>query len=292
MLIVSFIRHGESLDNLKSVWAGHKDAELSELGVRQAVALGQSYADTRLTAIITSDLKRAQATATALFNSQRDPKPPFKVDRELREQYFGDAEGNSWLMRRTPNKSLQEHFKEGQYPVLFDRNEKFPNGETLNDLAARADRATRDLVLRPFLSQAALLGTEDVHVAVVSHGLCIGEMVLALLKRNHGGVPDKNYNGLMNTAWTRVTVQAKPGVDVPEICGSLDNLPPLVVTVTDVNRHEHIDKVKRQKGIVEYDPKQIYIREFFGGGRVKKPVEPLEHAESNATDEAMTEERN
>jgi hypothetical protein len=103
----------------------------------------------------------------------------------------------------------------------------------------------------------------------------------------------------------------QPGVDVPEICGNLDKLPPLVVTVTDVNQHEHINKVvsyifskvyrmfvmgftfkKRQKGIVEYDPKQTDIREFFGGGGVKKPVEALEHAESNAMDEVMTEERN
>ncbi|KAF8843286.1 phosphoglycerate mutase [Paxillus ammoniavirescens] len=288
MLVVSFIRHGESLDNLKSVWAGHKDAELSEL----AVALGESYTNTPLTAIITSDLKRAQATATALFNGQPNPKPPFKVDPELREQHFGDAEGHPWLMRRAPNKSLQEHFKDSQYPVLFGRNERFPNGESLNDLAARADRATCDLVLKPYLSRMALLGTEDVHVAVVSHGLCIGEMVSALVKRNHGGAPDKDYRGLMNTAWTRVTVQVKPGMDVPEICGNLDKLPPLVVTVTDVNQHEHITKVKRQKGIVEYDPKQTDIREFFGGGGVKKPVEALEHAESNAMDEVMTEERN
>ncbi|KAF9221558.1 phosphoglycerate mutase [Gyrodon lividus] len=292
MLVVSFIRHGESLDNLKSVWAGHKDAELSELGMRQAVALGESYADTPLTAIITSDLKRAQATATALYNGQHNPKPPFKVDRELREQHFGDGEGHSWLMRRAPNKSLQEHFKDGQYPFLFDRNEKFPNGESLDDVAARADRAIRNLVLKPYLSRVALSGTEDVHVAVVSHGVCISELITALLKRNHGGVPAKDYRGLMNTAWTRVTVQAKPGMDVPEMCGDLDDLPPLVVTVTDVNRHEHIDKVKRQKGIVEYDPKQSDIRDFFGGGEVKKPVEALEHAESNAMDEVEAKVRN
>lgn len=49
---------------------------------------------------------------------------------------------------------------------------------------------------------------------------------------------------------------------------------------------------KRQKGIVEHDPKQRSIREFFGGGGAKKPVEALEHAESNALDEVGTEKRN
>ncbi|KAF9241109.1 histidine phosphatase superfamily [Melanogaster broomeanus] len=282
MLTISFIRHGESLDNLKSVWAGHKDAELSEL----ATALGESYADTRLTAIVTSDLKRAHATATALFNGQPNPKPSFKVDRDIREQNFGDAEGISWLMSRVPNKSLEDHFKDGQYPVPHHRNEKFPNGESLNDLAARADRAIHGLVLKPYL---ALSVTENVHVAMVSHGLCISELIPALLKRNHGGGSAKDYRGLMNTAWTRVTVQAKPNT---EISADLDNLPPLVVTVTDVNRHEHINKVKRQKGIVEHDPKQKDIREFFGGGEVKGPVEALEHVESNAMDEVEVEELN
>ncbi|KIJ62648.1 hypothetical protein HYDPIDRAFT_182687 [Hydnomerulius pinastri MD-312] len=290
MLVVSFVRHGESLDNLRSVWAGHADAELSELGMRQAAALGESYATTRLTAIITSDLKRAHSTAKALFDGQPDPKPTFTVTREVREQLFGDGEGRPWLMSRIPNKSLKDHFKDEQYPILFNRDERFPNGESLNDVAARADRAIRNLVLKPHLSKAALSGAEDVHIAVVSHGLCISELIPALLKWNHGGASAKDYRGLMNTAWTRVTVQAKPGADVGDLPEDLDNLPPLVITVTDVNRHEHIDNVKRTKGIIHYDPKQRGIREFFGGGGVKKPVDALEHAESNAMDEVEVEE--
>lgn len=49
---------------------------------------------------------------------------------------------------------------------------------------------------------------------------------------------------------------------------------------------------KRQKGIVEHDPKQRSIRAFFGGGGAKKPVEALEHTESGAIDEARVRERN
>ena len=177
--------------------------------LQQARALGESYANIRLDAIVTSDLKRAHATAVALLNGQPDPKPSFKVDCDLREQCFGDAEGRSWLMRRTPNKSLDDHFRDGQYPVLFDRNERFPNGESLNDLAVRAERSIDDLVLKPYLSRAISSGAEDVHVAVVSHGLCIGELIPALLKRNDGGLPTRDYTGLQNTAWTRLTVQVK-----------------------------------------------------------------------------------
>ncbi|KAF8442827.1 histidine phosphatase superfamily [Boletus edulis BED1] len=291
MLVVSFIRHGESLDNLKSIWAGHKDAELSELGVR-AKALGESYTNTRLDAIITSDLKRAHATAVALLNDQADPKPSFKVDRDIREQCFGDAEGHPWMLSRISSKPLDDHFRDGQYPVLFERHEKFPDGESLDDVAVRAERFIRDHVLKPHLSRA-ISGVEDIHVAVVSHGLCISELVPALLKRSVGGSPAKDYRGLQNTAWTRVTVQPKvilgplwlvrltkriqPGAQLPEI--NNENLPPLIVAVTDVNRHEHTANVKRQKGIVAHDPKQRGIRDFFGGGGAKKPVEAPEQSD-------------
>lgn len=145
----------------------------------------------------------------ALLDGQHDPKPSFKVDRDLREQSFGDAEGNPWLMRRIPHKSLDDHFKDNQYPILFDRNEKFPNGESLNDVAARAERFMNDLVLKPYLSRAISSGVEDVHVAVVSHGLCISELVPALLRWNDGSASTEDYRGLQNTAWTRVTVQVK-----------------------------------------------------------------------------------
>lgn len=162
-------------------------------------------------------------------------------------------------MRQNSDKSLDDHFKDGQYPILFNRDERFPNGESLNDVATRAERSINDLVLKPYLSRAISSGVEDVHVAVVSHGLCISELIQALLKRNDGGAPTEDYRGLMNTAWTRVTVQVKvmlgplrlarltkcmqPGAEVLQITDELENPPPLIVTVTDVNRHEHITNV-------------------------------------------------
>jgi len=145
----------------------------------------------------------------ALLNGQPDPKPPLKVDRELREQYLGDAEGHPFLVHRIPDKSLGDHFRDGRYPILFGRNERFPNGESLDDLAVRAGRFIEDLVLKPYLSRTISSGPEHVHIAVVSHGLCINELIAALLKRNDGGSPTRDYRGLQNTAWTRVTVQVK-----------------------------------------------------------------------------------
>lgn len=279
------------MDNLRSVWAGWSDSPLSNHGMNQARALGESFADTHLTIIYTSPLKRAQMTATALRDAQSEPKPPFVVSPLLKEQHFGAAEGRAWSIRQDPNRTLEEHFANGQYPVLYDRSQRFPAGESLDDLATRADEAVCQLVL-PHALQAARNGTQDVHIALVSHGLCISEMVAALVKRNHEGTPDTSYRGLRNTAWARVTVQFK-GERAGEAMGlNEDDCPPLLVKVTDFNRHEHINSVKRQKGGIgrsAYDPKQQGIRDFFGGAAIKDPVEALECSESNAADEIALE---
>lgn len=286
MITVTFVRHGESTDNLRTVWAGWADAPLSHHGMNQARALGEAFTNIRLTAIYTSPLKRASITANALFDAQPDPKPSVHISPLLKEQNFGKAEGASWLGRQDPNMTLEEHFASGKYPMLLDRKLKFPDGESLNELAARADQAIRKLVL-PHVLQAARTGTQDVHIALVSHGLCISEMVAALVRRGQDEAPHTHYRGLLNTAWTRATVRAKRESTGEAMNTSEDDLPSLLVDVTDINRHEHISTVKRQKGGIgssAYDPKQQDIRDFFGGKAVKKPVEALEHSESNALD--------
>jgi broad specificity phosphatase PhoE len=48
--------------------------------------------DGDMTAIYTSDLKRAHTTAKNVFEANlSDPKPPFTVSPLLREQYFGGS---------------------------------------------------------------------------------------------------------------------------------------------------------------------------------------------------------
>jgi len=59
---------------------------------------------------------------------------------------------------------------------------------------------------------------ENVHAIFVSHGLCISEMVAALLgldyERKSKGleVPDRQFTGLLNTAWTRARIDLAVGV--------------------------------------------------------------------------------
>jgi broad specificity phosphatase PhoE len=171
---------------------------------QQARALGEFFADTHFTAVHTSDLKRAFSTAQALYDKQRDPKPTFDSSELLREQNFGVAEGKPWSYRSSRDTNLEEETANGVYPSLHGSDEKFPDGESINELAQRANRANTALVL-PHVWQAAKEGKTGIHIAVVSHGLCISQMISELLKMS--AKQDKgDYRGLMNTAWTRLVV--------------------------------------------------------------------------------------
>ena len=108
-----------------------------------------------------------------------------------------------------PNLSLEEHYARGLFPVMEGREDKFPEGESLNDVAERAEEAIRDLVLAN-VRKAAREGRKGSHIALVSHGICISELVTALLMKDESGQhPGQKFRGMRNTAWTRITVDVK-----------------------------------------------------------------------------------
>jgi len=171
---------------------------------QQARALGKFFADTHFTAIHASDLKRAFTTAQALYDEQREPKPTFDSSALLREQHFGVAEGKPWSYNPSRSFNLEEEMAKGVYPVPHE-DEKFPEGESIDELAQRAKEAITALVL-PHVWQTAKEGKTGIHVAVVSHGLCISQIISELLKMSANHEEEREYRGLLNTAWTRVVI--------------------------------------------------------------------------------------
>ncbi|CAK5261832.1 unnamed protein product [Mycena citricolor] len=250
------IRHGQSEDNLRDVWAGWKDAPLSELGMKQADALGQSFRDddTGFDFLYASDLLRAHSTGLAVLDAHREPKPAFAVSEKLREQYFGIAEGNRWLVRIPSDQTREQLYEQKLFPVFRSRHEKFPEGESLDDLAERADEAVKLFIL-PHIKK----GT-NVRVAIASHGLCISELVAALLRLDSDSKRDVSYAGLLNTAWTRA-------VDT-SFTGPIDssNPPPLNVKITHVNNSEHYNLLQgTNTNPVPVGEESSGARAFFGG---------------------------
>ncbi|KAF8917080.1 phosphoglycerate mutase [Mucidula mucida] len=251
MLTVTFIRHGESEDNPKGIWAGWKDAPLSELGRRQAQSLGENLATTKLDVIYASPLLRAHATGVAV--QQRQPhNPPLIVNPNLREQHFGIAEGHEWVPGLPRGMSEEDAYKQGLFASTV---EKFPEGESMDDLLDRARIAIQEVVF-PHLVEAA---KGDVHIAVASHGHCIAMLMEALLSTDTTFQHDVEYFGLANTAWTRAIVDVDPSYTATDS-------PQLSVKVTLLNQHEHLKNVKRSTTAPIEDSTRKEAMAFFGGG--------------------------
>ncbi|KAH7877995.1 histidine phosphatase superfamily [Lentinula edodes] len=267
MVTFTFIRHGQSTDNVKRVWAGWKDAPLSNHGMKQATALGKWFSDKGIhfTAILSSTLDRAATTAEVILSHQPGPHPPHIKSLLLREQHFGSAEGKSWSRKSYSGATLEEENRsQGTSTNHSRRSDRFPGGESRKDLAARAERVIDELLL-PYILNTT--GPVPSHVAVVSHGLFIREIVDALYRREFGGEGmQNNHRGLSNTGWTKVIVNVKRSI-IPTSPPSVSKLD-LSVRITAINEHEHLDNLVRQKGGIgslAHDPKQKDIRGFFAG---------------------------
>lgn len=90
MILLYLVRHGETIGNLEGRIQGHLDGPLSELGLRQAAAAADRLASESFSAVYSSDLGRARATAEAIaarhgLNVQTTPL--------LREAHYGVVQG-------------------------------------------------------------------------------------------------------------------------------------------------------------------------------------------------------
>lgn len=160
-----------------------------------------------------SPLLRAHATAQFVHQHQPHPKPPLKLNPHLREQHFGVAEGHPWLLHAPEGIPLETLFEQKIFPVLEGRDEKYPEAESLNDLALRAHVTIRECVL-PHLPDAPIPEDQHsgIHVALASHGLCIGELISALVALDPEADKGQTHYGLLNTAWTRVDIRVRVSI--------------------------------------------------------------------------------
>ncbi|KAL0565285.1 hypothetical protein V5O48_016742 [Marasmius crinis-equi] len=259
MLTVTFIRHGESEDNTvrnqskSEIFSGfsnqlHRRNGSGQVGKmrlclsKQAAAAGKYFSTTPFTAIYASPLLRAYQTAEGVRDASQHPKLPINKNPHLREQHFGIAEGKPWEAARDDTYSTQEEaYANGVYPALVGRNDRFPEGESLNDLGKRAAEAIQECVI-PHLQGENPGG----HIILASHGLCISELIPALLRLDPDADVGVDYRGLLNTAWTRVVVSFK---DPSTKSFDASNPPPLNVKITDVNVSTHLDEVVRFSAI-------------------------------------------
>lgn len=125
-------RHGITPNNAQARYTGQSDIALSPLGERQAEALAQALAGEHFDGIVTSDLRRARATAEAIA---RFHDLPLRVDADLREIAMGEWEGQTFadVMEHSPD--LVRRWQEDAITVAP------PGGETIAEFRDRLARA-------------------------------------------------------------------------------------------------------------------------------------------------------
>jgi broad specificity phosphatase PhoE len=154
------LRHGESTWNASGLVQGQAEGpKLNATGRRQAAAASDVVSRLPVTTIISSDLVRAEQTASIVGQKLG---LAWSLDTDLRERDFGRAHG-------LPLEDLRADWSGLQDGRVVDADARPPAGESLHDLSDRVDR---------FFSRLA----EQQHggdVLVVTHG---GFIRIALAK--------------------------------------------------------------------------------------------------------------
>ncbi len=128
------VRHGITQNNVDRTYTGQTDAPLTELGERQAEAVGKYLATEQLDIIISSDLQRARRTAQAIA---RYHDLPVLEDPNLREISMGKWEGF------TPEQLQERNLDEWVHVRSDPINVPPPGGESFAQLYERASKVLR-----------------------------------------------------------------------------------------------------------------------------------------------------
>lgn len=93
-MIITAVRHGETIGNVEHLVQSRTGGELTLLGIEQARALGATLRDQDFDAVYVSDLARCQQTADYICEFL--PKRPRFTTEQLRERSQGIYEGKCW----------------------------------------------------------------------------------------------------------------------------------------------------------------------------------------------------
>ena len=162
------VRHGQSEWNLKNLFTGWRDVDLSEQGVAEAKAAGQRLKAEGLTfgACYTSALKRAQRTLDLMLDELGQTGLPITRDQALNERDYGDLSGLNKDDAREKWGEDQVHIWRRSYDVSP------PGGESLKDTVAR---------VLPYYCQHILPGVlNGKRTIVAAHGNSLRALVMVL----------------------------------------------------------------------------------------------------------------
>ena len=164
------VRHGQSEWNLKNLFTGWKDPDLTELGIQEAKTGGQALKDygIKFDIAFTSVLKRAQNTLTLVLDQIGQPGLETIKDQALNERDYGDLSGLNKDDARAKWGEEQVHIWRRSYDVPP------PGGESLRDTGAR--------VWPYYLTEILPRVLRGEKVLVAAHGNSLRSLVMVLDK--------------------------------------------------------------------------------------------------------------
>ena len=184
--LLVLVRHGQSEWNLKNLFTGWKDVDLTEQGVAEAHAAGRKLKAQGLgfDVAYTSALRRAQRTLDLILEEMGQNGIPIVRDQALNERDYGDLVGLNKDDARKKWSEEQVHIWRRSYDVPP------PGGESLKDTVARA--------LPYFVQEILPRVLRGERVLISAHGNSLRALIMVLerltpeqiLKRELGtGVP-------------------------------------------------------------------------------------------------------
>lgn len=168
--LLVLVRHGQSEWNLKNLFTGWKDPDLTELGVKEAVQAGQKLKELGLSfdVAFTSALTRAQHTLDLAVKEMGQTNIPVTKNLALNERDYGDLSGLNKDDARA---------KWGEEQVLIWRRSYDvppPGGESLKDTLART--------LPYFVQEILPCVLRGQRTLVVAHGNSLRALIMVLEK--------------------------------------------------------------------------------------------------------------
>ncbi|MDW9669070.1 2,3-bisphosphoglycerate-dependent phosphoglycerate mutase [Sinorhizobium meliloti] len=164
------VRHGQSDWNLKNLFTGWRDPDLTELGIEEAKAGGKALADygIKFDIAFTSVLIRAQRTCQLVLDAVAQSSLETIRDQALNERDYGDLSGLNKDDARAKWGEEQVHIWRRSYDVPP------PGGESLRDTGARVWPYYLTDILPRVLSGEKVL--------VAAHGNSLRSLVMVLDK--------------------------------------------------------------------------------------------------------------
>ena len=166
--LLVLVRHGQSEWNLKNLFTGWRDVELTDKGVAEARAAGRQLKamGLRFDVAYTSALMRAQRTMDLMLEELGQRSLHVVRDQALNERDYGDLSGLNKDDARKRWGEEQVHIWRRSYDVAP------PGGESLKDTAAR--------VLPYYIQDILPRVLRGERVLVSAHGNSLRALVMVL----------------------------------------------------------------------------------------------------------------